>query len=83
MKSFNEINIDVEIHPDAKDVDHDEDHRDDEQDEEDEDFELRCHWRKLRRQSRRRSALREITPMSWKQSHYHCYRHVSIHFNHF
>ena len=62
-------------------VHHDDVYPDDEQD--DEDFELRCHWRKLRRQSQRRSALREITPMSWKQSHYHCYHHVSIHFNHF
>ena len=56
-------------------VDHDEQ---DEQD--DEDFELRCHWRKLRRQSQRRSALREITPMSWKQNPNY---HVSIHFYNF
>ena len=59
-------------------VDHDDDHPDDEQD--DEDLELRCHWRKLRRRSQRRSALREITPMSWKQNHNY---HVSIHFYNF
>ena len=61
-------------------VDHDDDHRDDEQDDEDDDFELRCHWRKLRRQSRQRSALQEITLMSWKKN---CNYHVSIHFYNF
>ena len=61
-------------------VDHDDDHRDDEQDDDDEDVELRCHWQKIRRQSRRRSALREITPMSCKQNHNHCHCQVSTTF---
>ena len=60
-------------------VDHDDDHPDDGE-EDDEDFELRCRWRKLRHQSQRRSALREITQMSWKQNHNY---HVSIHFYNF